>query len=90
VLKAEFYSLPTNLYKNQLYLLEPHSESIQIGSAFTRINTEGKSMIMKLGPEHMLLLHFAIHKQTLISIHDFSPNDFNLTTINLNQDNLTI
>ena len=39
-----------NLHKNQLYLLEQHSESFNIWSAIIRINTEGKSLIMKLGP----------------------------------------
>jgi len=39
-----------NLHKHQLYLLEPHSESFKIWSAIIRINTEGKSLIMKLGP----------------------------------------
>jgi len=42
-----------NLHKHQLYLLEQHSESFKIWSAITfciRINTEGKSLIMKLGP----------------------------------------
>ena len=44
------YSLPVNLHKHQLYLLEQHSESFNIWSAIIRINTEGKSLIMKLGP----------------------------------------
>jgi len=39
-----------NLYKHQLYLFEQHSESFKIWSAFIRINTEGKFLIMKLGP----------------------------------------
>ena len=43
------------LHKHQLYLLEQHSESFNIGSAFTRINTEGKVMIMKLGPDTLTL-----------------------------------
>jgi len=38
-----------NLHKHQLYLLEQHSESFKIWSAI-RINTEGKFLIMKLGP----------------------------------------
>jgi len=38
-----------NLHKHQLYLFEQHSESFRIWSAITRINTEGISMIMKLG-----------------------------------------
>jgi len=39
-----------NQHKHQLYLLEKHSESFKIWSAIIRINTEGKSLIMKLGP----------------------------------------
>jgi len=39
-----------NLYKHQLYLLEQHSESFKSRSAIIRINTERKSLIMKLGP----------------------------------------
>jgi len=39
-----------NLHKHQLYLFEQHSESFNVWSAVIRINTEGKSLIMKLGP----------------------------------------
>ena len=39
-----------NLHKHQLYLLEQHSESYEIWSAIIRINTGGRSLIMKLGP----------------------------------------
>ena len=39
-----------NLHTHQLYLFEQHSESFKIWSAIIKINTEGKSMIMKLGP----------------------------------------
>jgi len=39
-----------NLHKHQLYLLKQHSESFKIWSAIIRITTEGKSLIMKLGP----------------------------------------
>jgi len=39
-----------NLHKHQLYLLEQHSEPIKIWSAIIRINKEGKSLIVKLGP----------------------------------------
>ena len=39
-----------NLRKHQLCLLEQHSESLQSWSAIIRIKTEGKSLIMKLGP----------------------------------------
>jgi len=54
MLKSKIYSLPMNLHKHQLYLLEHCvSESFKIWSAI-RINTEGKSLIMKLGPVHQL------------------------------------
>jgi len=39
-----------NLHKHQLYLFERHSESFKIWSAIIWINTEGKSLIMRLGP----------------------------------------
>ena len=39
-----------NLHKHQLYLLEQHNESFKICLAIIRINTEGKSLITKLGP----------------------------------------
>ena len=44
------YSLPMNLHKHQLYLLEQHKESFKSWSAIIKINTEGKSLFMKLGP----------------------------------------
>ena len=49
-LKQNIYSLPMNLHTHQLYLLEQHSESFKIWLAIIRIKTEGKSLIMKLGP----------------------------------------
>jgi len=36
---------------NQLYVEEQHSKSFNILSAIIRINTEGKSLIMKLDPD---------------------------------------
>jgi len=39
-----------NLHKHQLYSLEQQSESFNIWSASIRINSEGKSLIMILGP----------------------------------------
>ena len=48
---CRIYSLSMNLHKYQLYLLEQHSESFKIWSAIIRIDTECKSLIMKLGPE---------------------------------------
>jgi len=44
-----------NLHKHQLYLFEQHSESLKSWSAIIRINTEVKSLIMKLGPGHVTL-----------------------------------
>jgi len=44
--KAEYYSLPINLHKHQLYLLQQHYESLNNWSAIIWINTEGKSLIM--------------------------------------------
>jgi len=46
------YGLPMNLHK---HLLEQHSESYEIWSAIIRINTEGKSLSMKLGPDQSVL-----------------------------------
>jgi len=52
-LKQNIYSLPMNLHTHQLYLLEQHSESFRSWSVNIRIyNTEGKSLIMKLGLVH--------------------------------------
>ena len=47
-----------NLHKHQLYLLEQHSESFKSWSAIIRINTEGKSLIMKFCP--VLFIHWAL------------------------------
>jgi len=44
-----------NLHKNQLYLLEQHSESFNSWSAIIRINTEGIYLVMKLGPGHITM-----------------------------------
>jgi len=41
-----------NLHTHRLYLLEQHSKSFKIWSAIIRIITEGKSLIIKLGPGH--------------------------------------
>ena len=38
-----------NLHKHQLYLLKQHNESFNSWSAIIVINTEGKSLNMKLG-----------------------------------------
>jgi len=47
-----------NLHKHQFYLLEQQSESFKIWSAIIRINTEGKSLIMKLGHGFLVVLTF--------------------------------
>ena len=40
-----------HVHKNQLYLLEQLSDSFEIWLAIIRTNSEGKSLIMKLGAE---------------------------------------
>jgi len=60
-----------------LYLLEQHGESFKIWSASIRINTEGKSMIMKLGPELESSSDF-IHCHMYIFVR---PNTTNNTAI---------
>ena len=45
---------------HQLYLLEQHSESLKTWWAIIRINNEGKSSIMKLGPVHFTLSVFTM------------------------------
>jgi len=59
-----------NLHKHQLYLLKQHSVSFKIWSAIIRINTERKSLIMKLGPvvisviawiKCFFMLHFILY-----------------------------
>jgi len=47
-----------NLHKHQF---EQHSESFKIWSAIIKINTEGKSLIMKLGPVHIVRSNFAVY-----------------------------
>ena len=61
------YSLPTHVDKHQLYLLEIHSESFDFWTAHMRINTEGKSLVMNVGPavlriamQYNFLKYFAI------------------------------
>jgi len=41
------------IYKHQLHLLEQYSESLTNWSAIIRINTVGKSFIMKSRPGHL-------------------------------------
>ena len=56
------HSLPMNLHKHQLHLQEQHSESFNIWSAIIRINTVGKSLIMKSSPNQNLNYTMTIHK----------------------------
>ena len=44
-----------NLHKLQLDLLQQHSESFNNWSAIIWINTEAKSLIMKLVPGHLVM-----------------------------------
>jgi len=55
MLKAE-YIVYLFIYMDghQLYLLEQHSDSLEIWSTMIRIKTEGKSLIMKLCPDTIL------------------------------------
>ena len=57
------YSLPMNMNTHQLYLLEQHSESFKLWSAIIRIHIEGKSLIMKLGPDFFYLNKFWLSHQ---------------------------
>jgi len=59
-----------NLHKHQLYLLKQDSESFKIWSAIIRIDNEGKSLIVKLGPRHTHNLREKIttHIQVILTI----------------------
>ena len=39
-----------HIHNHQLYLLEQHNTSFKVKSEIIRINTEGKSLIMKSSP----------------------------------------
>jgi len=71
-----------NLHKHQLYLLEQHSESFKIWSAIIRINTEGKSLIMKMGSDlcphllHLLLTSMSIFAISIFAISIFAISIF--------------
>ena len=43
--------VPVQKLYSVLYLLKQHNESFEIWSALIKNNTEGKSLIMKLGPD---------------------------------------
>ena len=57
-----------NLYKHQLYSLEQFGVSFKIWSAIIRINTEGKSVIMKSGPGYC----FTYAKPECIKVQGFN------------------
>ena len=67
-----------NLHKHQLYLLEQHSESYEISAAIIRINTEGKYLIMKVGPG--LLTLFKYKWSSILPLY-FIPQTFVKTFI---------
>ena len=50
-------------------MLEQHSESFKSWSAIIRINTEGKSLIMKLGPD----IFFIVNQNELDDITTGNP-----------------
>ena len=50
-----------------MFLLEQHSESFKIWSAIIRINTDGKSLIMKLGPG-IIRLNWCAHILTILNM----------------------
>jgi len=60
-----------NLHKHQLYLLEQHSEAFKIWSAIIRINTEGKSSIMNLGPSYLRISRLTILTITTVLLWVF-------------------
>ena len=60
-----------NLHNYKWYLLEQHSESFKIWAAIIRINTEGKSLIVKLGPGLKFLKlksKFSVHHFVVICL----------------------
>jgi len=56
-------------HKHQLYLLEQHSKTFTIWSAIISINTEGNSLIMKLGPD----IFFIVNQNELDDITTGNP-----------------
>jgi len=52
------------IHNHQFYLLEQHSKSFKIWSAILRINTEGKYLIMKLGPVNSAFIMSFIYQKT--------------------------
>ena len=52
-----------NLHKHQVYVLDQHSESFKSWSAIIRINTECKSLIMKLGRSTYLEIGYNTYKR---------------------------
>ena len=66
--ESRISSLPMHVNKHMLYLLAQHIESYGIWSAIIRINTEGKSLNMKLGPGFSLFR--LVIKDCIVLSHD--------------------
>ena len=58
-----------HVHKHQFYLLEQHSKAFTVWSAIIRINTEGKSLVMKLGPD----IFFIVNQNELDDITTGNP-----------------
>ena len=61
------------LQKQELYLFEQHSESSKIWSAVIRINTEGKSLIMKSSHDLILVYVIVLADQGYSHVTTFLP-----------------
>ena len=57
-----------NLHTYQLYLLEQRSETFKSLSAIIMIHTEGKSLIMKLGPLNLIAFFIRPHFSSVFNI----------------------
>jgi len=55
--KSRINRLGLHVHKHWLYLLEQHGQSFKIWSAIIRINTRGKSLIVKLDPDNVNFAH---------------------------------
>ena len=62
-------NIKLNVNKQKLYLLEQHSESFEIWLASISINTEGKSLIMKLGPVLVVMTGICMYRLVVFVLH---------------------
>ena len=62
-------NIPVHVHKHQLFLLEQHSESFKSWSAIIRINTDGNSLVMKLGLVGQAFLTCKFQLQIVINKH---------------------